>query len=75
MNPVRARTTSRHPVLRLLPVGLAFVLVNLYITLRRAFVVGASPQADPATRLLLSPDRLATAFRQAVEQLLGSHRS
>lgn len=75
MNQVRARTTSRNPVLRLLLVGLAFVLVNLYITLRRAFVVGASPEADPATDLRLSLDRMAAAFRQAVERLLGSHRS
>lgn len=75
MNQVRARTTSRNPALRLLLVGLAFVLVNLYITLRRTCVVGASPQADSATSLLLSLDRMATAFRQAAEQMLGSHRS
>jgi IS4 transposase len=34
MNQVRARTTSRNPTLRLLLVGLAFILVNLYVALR-----------------------------------------
>lgn len=75
MNQLRARTTSRSPVLRLLLVGLAFMLVNLYVTLRRALVVGIAPPADPATGLPLSLDRMAAAFRQAIEVLLGSHRS
>lgn len=35
MNQVRARTSSRNPVLRLLLVGLALLLLNLYVTLRR----------------------------------------
>jgi hypothetical protein len=35
MNQVRARTTSRNPVIRLLFVGLAFVIFNLYITHRQ----------------------------------------
>jgi putative transposase len=34
MHQVRARTTSRNPVLRLLLVGIAFTLVNLYVFLR-----------------------------------------
>jgi IS4 transposase len=34
MNQVRARTTPRNPTLRLVLVGLAFSLVNLYVTLR-----------------------------------------
>lgn len=75
MNHLRARTTSRSPVLRLLLVGLAFSLVNLYLTLRRAFVVGPAPDANPNTGLPLSLDRLAAAIRQALELLLGSHHS
>lgn len=75
MNHVRARTTSRNPVWRLLLVGLAFILVNLYITLRHASILDASPRADLTTGLFLSLDRLAAAFRQAVERRLGSHRS
>ena len=47
MNQLRARTTSRSPVFRLLLVGLAFILVNLYITLRRALVVGSLLPTDP----------------------------
>jgi len=61
--------------LRLLLVGLAFILVNLYIPLRRAFVLGASPEANSKTNLPLSLDRMATVLRQAVELLLGSHHS
>ena len=72
MHQLRARTTSRNPVWRLLLVGLAFILVNLYITLRRTFVVGASTDYHPTTNLPISIDRLATALRQAVELLLGS---
>jgi IS4 transposase len=34
MNQVRARTSTRNPIIRLLLVGLAFVLFNLYISLR-----------------------------------------
>lgn len=72
MHHLRARTTSRNPVWRLLLVGLAFILVNLYITLRRAFVVGASAEDQPVTHLPVSLDRLATALRQAAELLFGS---
>ncbi len=72
MHHLRARTTSRNPVWRLLLVGLAFILVNLYVTLRRALVVGTSSDYDRATHLPVSLDRMATAFRQAVEVLLGS---
>lgn len=71
MNHLRARTTSRHPVLRLLLVGLAFILVNLYVTLRRAFAVAADPTL-PGTRLPVSLDRLASALRLAIEAVLGS---
>lgn len=71
MNHLRARTTSRSPVLRLLLVGLAFILVNLYITLRRAFTVGTDA-TRLGTDLLVSLDRLATAFRQAIEAVFGS---
>lgn len=72
MNHLRARTTSRNPAWRLLLVGLAFILVNLYITLRRAFVVSASSDDNPATYLPVSLERMATTFRQAVEGALGS---
>lgn len=38
MNRVRARTSSRHPGLRLLLVGIAFLLVNLWVYVRWAFL-------------------------------------
>jgi hypothetical protein len=39
MNQVRARTTSRNPVIRLLLVGLAFIMFNLYIVNRQHFAI------------------------------------
>jgi IS4 transposase len=72
MHQVRARTTSRNPVWRLLLVGLAFILINLYITLRRALAVGTSTDYAQATRLPVSLARMATALRQAAELLFGS---
>ena len=72
MNHLRAGTTSRNPVWRLLWVGLAFILVNLYITLRRTLVASTSSDYNLAARLSLSLERLATVFRQAIELLLGS---
>lgn len=63
MNQVRARTTTRSPVLRLLYVGLALILVNWYVTLRRA-----SPRRSgtrvPARRWTLR--RLVFALRQGL---------
>jgi len=38
MHQVRARTTSRNPALRLLLVGLALIIYNVYITLRRVYL-------------------------------------
>lgn len=38
MNRVRARTSSRHPGLRLLLVGIAFLLVNLWIYVQWAWL-------------------------------------
>lgn len=70
MHRLRARTTSRSPVLRLLLVGLALILVNLHITLRRALRVQAVPTSR-TTGHSFSLDRLATALRQAIEALFG----
>jgi putative transposase len=49
MNQVRARTTSRNPVIRLLLVGLAFILFNLYIANRQhlQFVRKTRPSLSP----------------------------
>ena len=71
MHHLRAHTTSRNPVWRLLLVGLAFILVNLYITLRHTLGVGVLAQDPLVSHRPLSLDRLATALRQAAELLLG----
>lgn len=71
MNQVRARTTSRSPVLRLLLVGLAFIVTNLYVALRRAFTIPAN-RAPTTPALAVSLDRLALALRLAIEATLGS---
>lgn len=70
MNQVRARTTSRNPTLRLLLVGLAFILVNLYAALRDRLTTSARATEPPA-RWWLSLRRLAFLLGRAVEQLLG----
>jgi putative transposase len=81
MNQVRARTTSRNPTLRLLLVGIAFILVNLYVALRDRLTT-AQPQRD-ATAMpyaWLSLRRIAFLLGRAIEKLLGvadviQHRS
>jgi hypothetical protein len=70
MNQVRARTTSRNPTLRLLLVGLAFILVNLYVALRDRLTTSART-TERSAQLWLSLRRLAFLLGRAVEQLLG----
>jgi IS4 transposase len=70
MNQVRARTTSRNPTLRLLLVGLAFSLVNLYVALRDQ-LRSATPATVTTTVSWLSLCRLALLLGRAVEQVLG----
>ncbi len=65
MNRVRARTSSRDVRLRLLFIGLALLLVNLYVLLRRAL----SPDRcrRPCSAPWLSLQQLADHVAQAVE--------
>lgn len=70
MNQVRARTTSRNPTLRLLLVGLAFILVNLYVALRDR-LSSASRHAPATASPWLSLRRLALLLGRAVEQQFG----
>ena len=69
MNQVRARTTSRNPVIRLLLVGLAFVIFNLYIANRRHFAICLKNPAQPFSRFWLTLRRLARMLAHAVEDL------
>ena len=69
MNQVRARTTSRNPIIRLLLVGLAFVLFNLYITSRRHLAICTKTVSLPFSKLWLTLRRLARMLAHAVENL------
>jgi len=64
LHQVRARTTTRSPVLRLLLVGLALILVNLYVTLRTVL-------AQPRRAGWFSLPRLRLFLGRAVAELLG----
>ena len=66
MHQVRARTTSRHPGLRLLLVGLALVLVNLYIHVR-----AHASECPARVRAWLSLRRVGMLIAHALESLLG----
>ena len=69
MNQVRARTTSRNPILRLLLVGLAFVLFNLYIASRQHLAIRTKTASLPFSKFWLSLRRLARMLAHAVENL------
>lgn len=71
MNQVRARTSTRNPTMRLLLIGLAFILVNLYVALRES--LASVQQTDaPAAYLWLTLCRLARLLSRAIEQLVGT---
>lgn len=74
LNHVRARTTSRSPVLRLLLVGLALILVNLHVALRRLTTLLEAPAGAP-TAIPFSLDRLADLIHQVVQSRLGRPRT
>lgn len=69
MNQVRTRTASRNPVLRLLLVGLAFVLFNLYIALRQHVAVCLKNPVVPIAKSWLTLRRLVRMIAHAVEKL------
>jgi putative transposase len=69
MNQVRARTTSRNPVIRLLLVGLAFIMFNLYSANRQHFAACLKNPAKPFSKFWLTLRRLARMLSQAVENL------
>lgn len=70
MNDVRARTTTRNPAIRLLLVGLAFILVNLYVALRDRLATDTAGRIYPV-RFWLSLRRLAFLLGRVVEQQFG----
>jgi putative transposase len=72
MNQVRARTSTRNPVIRLLLVGLAFVLFNLYISLRQHLSSALKQPLQLPKRFWLSLRRLALLLSRAIEHLWGT---
>ena len=70
MHQVRARTTSRNPALRLLLVGLALIIYNVYITLRRIY---RTPRfyGGRVRRIWLTLKRMALLLLRIIERLLG----
>ena len=71
MNQVRARTSTRNPVIRLLLVGLAFVLFNLYIALRHNLASALKTPLESPKRFWLSLRRLALLLGRTIERLWG----
>ena len=71
MNQVRARTSTRNPVIRLLLVGLAFVLFNLYIALRQNLSSALKNPIKSPKRFWLSLRRLAFMLGRAIERFWG----
>lgn len=72
MNQVRARTSTRNPVIRLLLVGLAFVFFNLYIALRQTLSSTLKQPLQLPKRFWLSLRRLALLLTRAIERLWGT---
>jgi putative transposase len=69
MNQVRARTASRNPVLRLLLVGLAFIIFNLYIALRQHIAICLKNSIVLVSKAWLTLRRLIRMIAHAVEKL------
>ena len=70
LNQVRARTSSRSPLLRLLLVGLALLLLNLYVALRQSLRSRPTP-ARNRRRTWLTLPRLASLLAHAIETICG----
>ena len=71
MNLVRARTSTRNPVIRLLFVGLAFVLFNLYISIRQTVSSALKKTLRSPKHFWLSLRRLAFMLTRAIERFWG----
>lgn len=70
MNQVRARTSSRSASWRFLLVGLALLLVNLYVALRQGWATRCGSPTHPAAHAL-TLGRLARVFAQALQNAYG----
>ena len=70
MHQVRARTTSRNPALRVLLVGLALIIYNVYITLRQIYRTSRQ-YGRRIRRIWLTLKRMALLLLRIIERLLG----
>ena len=71
MHQVRARTTSRHPGLRLLFIGLALFILNCYMVLRQVWLT-MRQYGQRVYKVWLTVQRLARMFVRTIERLLGA---
>ena len=70
MHQVRARTTSRNPALRLLLVGLALLILNVYLALRQVWLT-VHRFGSRTRRTWLTLKRLGLMLVRLIEHLLG----
>jgi len=70
MHHLRARTASRSPVLRFLLVGLAFLWLNLYFSVRQALGLSVG-SPDPAPPRPITLTQLSLALARTLETLHG----
>lgn len=70
LHQVRARTRSRHTGLRLLLIGLALILVNLYVLLRASWSL-VTHYGSRICRRAVTLNEVATALLVQIQSLLG----
>lgn len=70
LHQVRARTRSRHTGLRLLLIGLALILVNLYVLLRASWFT-VTRYGSRICRRAVTLNEVATALLVQIQSLLG----
>lgn len=70
MHQTRARTTSRNPALRLLLIGLALIIHNVYIFFRDIAVTNRY-YGTRSRRIWLTLKRMIGMLRRLIERLLG----
>jgi len=72
LDPLRARTTSRNPALRFFLLGLAFLLLNIWVMLpwlaTRLIALGPARWREDAFRLF----RFIAFLRRAIERAIGT---
>ena len=73
LHQVRIRTAMKNSVVRMLFIGLAIIIVNLYVLLRR-MVVAKSKYGTRQRTIKMTLERLAREIKQYIEELLKVNR-